>query len=81
MRAITIEVPEELAERWEALPAEQRNYFAVAALESALSEVEGQPTLSEEDLAAIGRGLADADAGRTEDADTVFADLRQRVGL
>ena len=82
MTAITLHLPDDLAARLAALPDEQVNAYAVAALsdlaaadEKADEEGIVADELSPEDLAAIGAGLADMDAGRARPAAEVFAEL------
>ncbi|MBC7807838.1 MAG: hypothetical protein H7145_17025 [Akkermansiaceae bacterium] len=45
------------------------------------SERDEQPELSEEDYAAIGRGLEDIKAGRTERGSVVMDRIRAKYGL
>jgi hypothetical protein len=64
MRTITLEVPvsEELAELWEALPAEKRNRYAVAAsgpVSDTLSAVLSGGTDEEEDLPLTSEEIAE----------------------
>jgi predicted transcriptional regulator len=83
--AITIELPRELEEVWQKIPEADRQNFAVAALRDAILDwrdaSEEFASLTDEDLASIGRGLAEADAGLGTDGETYFANLRRRVGL
>jgi predicted transcriptional regulator len=82
---LTIELPEDLAAQLASLPEEERNRYAVAALREKLAEDAADeadlPPLTAEDLSAIGRGIADSDAGRVKEGAAVFAKLRQRLGL
>jgi predicted transcriptional regulator len=85
MITITLDLPDDLAATLQAMPADERNHFATAALSAAINDEDDEenkpPVWTQEDLDSIGRGLADADAGRFVDAETVFANLRKRVGL
>jgi predicted transcriptional regulator len=89
MTTITLTIPDDLAVTLAAMPEHERNHFAVAALQTAIEEMpETQEELAAlvgpltpEDIASLGRGFADADAGRYVDPETVFANLRKRVGL
>jgi predicted transcriptional regulator len=62
---LTLNLPEDLARRLAALPAEEVNAFAVAALSDLVSDEEedkeGEP--DPDLIAALRRGLAEADAG------------------
>lgn len=83
---LTLDLPDDLANELMSMPEAERNrYVAVAMVRGADLVVDENdqdiaPT-SEEDLAAIGRGLADSDAGRVMDADTFFAQMRRELGL
>jgi hypothetical protein len=84
---LKIQVPDELAARWEALSEEEQEQFAVDALLDAFTaideEVEEEPVsypLTPEDIASLGRGFADADAGRGVDGATFFKDLDAHIG-
>lgn len=82
MRTVMLELPEDLADWLEAMPAAERNHFATAALSAAIEEEDEElPPLTPEDMEAIGRGLADAEAGRFVDTEAFLAKLRQRAGL
>lgn len=63
---LTLNLPDDLARRLAALPAEEVNAFAVAALSDFVSDDEEDDEEGEQDLdliAALRRGLAEADAG------------------
>ena len=94
MTTITLTLPDDLAATLSALPEDERDNYAVAALRAGIealaedTEPETQEELAAlagpltpEDIAALGRSFADADAGRMVDAETVFANLRKQVGL
>ena len=86
---LKIQVPDELAARWEALPEEEREQFAVEALRDAFAladeetedeEADEEPTsypLTPEDIASLGRGFADA--GRGVDGATFFKNLDAHI--
>lgn len=98
---ITLTLPADLAARLSALPAEDVNAYAVAALSELADEHDGtgestlSPSsspgsetlaasvggdeLSEDDLAAIGRGLAALDAGQVTPGPVAFAQLRAHL--
>jgi predicted transcriptional regulator len=85
---LTIEVPEALAARLAPLPESERQRYAIAWMQAgADAEDETDPDLSAEDfpltpedIAAIRAGIADAEAGRILDGETVLADLRRLSG-
>jgi len=86
MTAITLYLPDDLAARLAALPDEQVNAYAVAALsdlaaadEKADEEAVVAEELTPEDLAAIGRGLAALDAGQVTPGPVAFAELRAHL--
>jgi predicted transcriptional regulator len=67
MTTITLTVPDELAARLEALPKDQRDRYALAALTAgmeALTPEEAEHDF-EETVAALKEAFADVDAGRT----------------
>jgi predicted transcriptional regulator len=83
---LTLHLPDDLAARLATLPQDEVNAFAVAALadlvsnglESNGNEGDDELTpgeLTPDDLAAIGAGLADLDAGRVKPAAAVFAGM------
>ncbi|RYZ91550.1 MAG: hypothetical protein EOP06_06840 [Proteobacteria bacterium] len=80
MPSITIELTDEEYQTAQALPkSEQRRAVMLAANEYATARNESPDELtSEAELVAIGEGLADLDAGRVIDGETVFAELRAR---
>ena len=77
MTAITLHLPDDLAARLAALPDETRDALAADAVAAGMEDADELPDdeLTAEDLAAIGAGLADMDAGRVRPAAEVFADL------
>jgi predicted transcriptional regulator len=90
MTTITLNLPDDLAATLAAMPDDERNHFAIAALSAAIEQnEEAEWTLEElaalagpltpEDLASIARGLAEADAGMGRPADEFFAELRQEL--
>jgi hypothetical protein len=94
MAKITLKLPDDLAATLLALPEEERSQFAVALMRDGLAyrEEDERPETQEElavlagpptpeDIVSLGRGLADADAGRLVNAETVFANLRAKAGL
>lgn len=61
---LTLSLPDDLARRLAALPAEEVNAFAVAALSDLVSGGEDEEGEPDPDLiAALRRGLADEEAG------------------
>ncbi|MBC8138086.1 MAG: hypothetical protein H8F28_19570 [Fibrella sp.] len=68
-----------------ALPPQERSRVIAEGIRSAVfaavAEAETEPVFTEEDYTAIGRGLADMDAGRTRPAADVFAEIRARYGF
>jgi predicted transcriptional regulator len=92
---LTVELPDDLAERLNALPDEERSRRTAAALR-AMDAREQAVTrrgrkrhtapvpagdLSAEDVAAVRQGLAELEAGQEVASDAVFASLFRRVGL
>jgi predicted transcriptional regulator len=91
---LTLNLPDELAARLAALPAERVNAYAVAAL-SELAADEGEAalpadfvntdTVSAEEAAylapGIRRGLQAAAEGRERPAEEAFADFEARHGI
>lgn len=67
---VTLDLPDEVASRLIALPQEERDQFAAAALTEAWS-VANETRLAEE--FAIERGIADYEAGRTMTLDELQA--------
>ena len=86
---LTLDLPEDLANELMLLPEAERNRRAAKVLIESKAEIatdsdeesDDLPPLSPEDLESVGRGLADADAGRFVDPETVYAKLRKQVGL
>lgn len=84
---ILLELPEDLAADFRFLSEADRNRYALALLRAgkeaehagAAIPDEDLPPTSAEDLAAIGRGLADADAERLLAAEDFFAHLDARA--
>jgi hypothetical protein len=85
---LKVQVPDELAARWEALPEAEREQLAAEALLDAfaLADEEGEEgdgpasyPLTPEDIASLGRGFADADAGRGVDGATFFKNLDAHI--
>lgn len=76
---ITRDVPQDLETPLSRVSLEDVARFALAAIRHEFSgnEAEVFSTLSEEDYAAIKRGLDDADAGRVYDSEEAFALLRR----
>ena len=90
MTAITLHLPDALAERLSALPPDRVNATAVSALsELAQAEAEGEfvntDTVSAEEAAylapGIRRGLQAAAEGRERPAEEAFADFEARHGI
>lgn len=83
MTTITLHLPDDLAARLSALPAEDVNAFAVAAF-SELAET-GDDFISAEEAAylapGIQRGLQAEAEGRFRPAALVFADFEARHGI
>jgi predicted transcriptional regulator len=85
---LTIELPPELAAQLAALPDDERNRFAVAALSAALSDPDmgiadaWWEGLTDEEQAEERRIVAESsaagDAGRVSPAEDVYARLRAR---
>jgi hypothetical protein len=86
---LKIQIPDALAARWEALSEEEQEQFAAEALVDAFAladeegeEEEAEPAsypLTPEDIASLGRGFADADAGRVVDGATFFKNLDAHI--
>lgn len=78
---VTITLPDELVARLLKKHTDVNN-FAVAAITQVLDDEESQIDdwqPNEEDLAAIGRGIADSDAGRFRDGNLFLKELRERA--
>ena len=81
---LTLEIPDDLAPRLAAMPEKDRQSYTLAALRLAAiygPTREPDPVLTHEQLASIGRGLAQLDAGEGIDGDLVMAELFESVGL
>ena len=67
MTTITLKVPDALADRPAALPADPRDRYTVAALTTGMEALTPQEALREheETVAALSEAFADIDAGRT----------------
>jgi len=84
---ITLDLPEDLAAALSDVPEADRNRYAVALMragwwqseDDGAEEEEGQTPLSQAELDSIGRGLAEADAGKGLPGESVLAELRQIV--
>ena len=87
---ILLNLPEELAAEFRRIPEPERSQYALALLRAgkqAENQFDQRNTLSSEkvlptsadDLTAIGRGLADADAGRVTDGPVFFAEMMQHL--
>jgi predicted transcriptional regulator len=81
MATMTINVPESLVNRLQRIPEAELSLLLQEIVEEFESENDSFESLSQEDLDAIGAGLAEADAGYLLDGHTVLAELRQQVGL
>lgn len=67
-----------------ALPPQERARVIAEGISAAVlaaADTDAEPVFSDEDYAAIGRGLADMEAGRTRPAAAVFAEIRARYGF
>ena len=75
---LTIEVPDVMETRLRSLSADQVNAARTAALEAFARVIEAASasSLTDEDIAAIREGLAESEAGRVHDGETVLAELR-----
>ena len=71
---VTLDLPDEVANRLIALPQGERNQFAAMALTEAWSAA-NETRLAEE--SAIERGIADYEAGRTMTLDELQARMRE----
>ena len=81
---LTLEIPEDLAPHLAAMPEKYRQNYMLAALRLVKSRTpakEPDRVLSPDQLARIGRGLAQLDAGEGIDGDDVMAELFESVGL
>jgi predicted transcriptional regulator len=94
MMTITLTIPDDLAATLEVIPEHERNHFAVALMRDGLAYREEEQyeetqeelaalagPLTPEDLASLGRGFADADAGRWQSGPEALDELRCRLGL
>jgi hypothetical protein len=64
MTTITLTLPDNLAATLSALPEDERNDFAVAALEDRLALLLEMGTVDDELRAVVNESLADLDAGK-----------------
>lgn len=71
MRTITLEVPEDLADRLEAMPPDERNHFATAAITDRLAQVEDDAA---DTVAALQESIADLGAGKGQSLDDYQAE-------
>jgi predicted transcriptional regulator len=78
---LTIKLPDEIAARLAALPEDERERYALEALRDRLDEdaAAGEYGLTPDDLADIGEGLADADAGRVANGAEFLTELNERL--
>jgi len=76
MRTVTLELPDNIADQLEAMPPDRRNRYATAAI---TEKLDAEPPLSQEDLNAIGRGIADVEAGRVVPLEDVIAEMREVI--
>jgi predicted transcriptional regulator len=94
MTTITLDLPDDLAAALQAMPEGERNHFAVALMRDGLAyrEEDERPETQEElaalvgpltpeDIASLGRGFADADAGRWQSGPEALDDLRRKLGF
>jgi hypothetical protein len=88
MASFVLELPPQVAERLADRSREEVTRFIVDAVTAALDEEEGEegfddtpPALTPEDVEALRRSLASADAGRLLDGNEVMAALYARAGL
>ncbi len=80
MPTLTIDLPETAYRAALALSPEERRRRVSKVMQSDDWEDE-EPELTEEDYAAIGRGIDNMRAGRTTPAEIVFARLREKHGF
>ncbi|MBC8138791.1 MAG: hypothetical protein H8F28_23165 [Fibrella sp.] len=80
MPTLTIDLPETAYRAALALSPEERSRRVSKVVLNDHWEDE-EPELTEEDYAAIGRGLENMKAGRTTPAEVVFARLREKHGF
>ena len=79
MPELTINLPETAYRAALALSPEERARRISKVVLS--DDWDDEPELTEEDYAAIGRGLEDVKAGRTTPIEIVFARLREKHGF
>jgi len=84
---VTVELPEEAYRNAIALPAAERERRVAALFATAsnlpaddLTDESTDYQLTPEDLAAIGRGIAESDAGMGRDGDSLFAEIYAKRG-
>lgn len=81
---LTLEIPDDLAPRLAAMPEKDRQSYTLAALRLAAvygPTREPDPVFTPDQLASIGRGLEQLDAGEGIDGDLVMAELYAEAGL
>ena len=81
---LTLEIPEDLAPHLAAMPEKDQQNYMLAALRLVKSRTparEPEPVLTPDQLASIGRGLAQLDAGEGIDGDVFMAELFEGTGL
>ena len=81
---LTLEIPDDLAQHLSALPENLRQNFALAAMRTMALRTparEPEPVLTPDQLARLGKSLAQADAGELIDGDEVMAELYAEAGL
>jgi predicted transcriptional regulator len=75
MRSVTLKLPDDLATALEAMPEDERNHFATAALTAAIEDdEEADPDL----IAALQAGIAEMEAGNVLTLDEMDASFRER---
>ena len=82
---LTIEVPKQLLSTFEPLPEIERGRYAIALMQAGQAVFEEAedleqmlPSLSESDYSILAESIADADAGRTIEGNTLFHKMRER---
>ncbi len=81
---LTLEIPDDLAPHLSALPENLRHNFALAAMRTMVLRTpiaEPEHVLTPDQLARLGKSLAQADAGELIDGDEVMAELYAEAGL
>ena len=80
---VTVDLTEEAYQNAITLPVAERERMVANIFTTARNEPSDElpdPELTAEDLASIGRGIADYEAGRIIPAEEVFARARERYG-